>query len=108
MKQLLRHIAPIFLLASFMPITIISSLHIHNDTIDTLDNCRQCLGHFENHHHHHHDCPYCNILSLNYIIQPTVKFALPQWNTATEPDLANDTIISYCYGTSLLRAPPLA
>ncbi|MBR4715149.1 MAG: hypothetical protein IKP34_03140 [Bacteroidales bacterium] len=108
MRHLLRHIAPVILLASYLPMAMTSSFHIHNDTVDEQDICRLCVGHYDKPHCHHHDCPYCNFLSLNYIVQPTFQIIPPQWEPATEPDLPNVTSLSYCYGTSLLRAPPTA
>lgn len=44
MNQLLRHIVTIILLASYLPMVIISSLHVHHETIDIPDDCRQCAG----------------------------------------------------------------
>ncbi len=84
----------------------LSSFHVHDDTVDAQDSCGQCVGHFEN-QHHHHDCPYCIFLSLNYIVQQTFQI-VPQWEPATEPHLTDVTIFSCRYGTSLLRAPPVA
>jgi len=107
MKHLQRNIASIILLASYLPTVTLSSLHVHHETIDAHDDCQQCVGHIETAHHHDHDCPYCIFLSLNYIVQQTFRI-VPLWEPATEPQLADVTNISYCYGTSLLRAPPVA
>lgn len=107
MKYLQRNIASIILLASYLPMATLSSLHVHYDTVDAEDSCGHCEGHFENLHRHHHDCPYCIFLSLNYIVQQTFRI-VPQWEPATEPQLADVTIFSYRYGASLLRAPPVA
>ena len=86
---------------------MLSSLHVHHETIDAHDDCQQCVGHIEKAHHHDHDCPYCIFLSLNYIVQQTFRI-VPLWEPATEPQLTDVTNISYCYGVSLLRAPPVA
>ena len=107
MKHLQRNIASIILLASYLPMATLSSFHVHDDTIDAQDGCGQCVGHFENPHHHHHDCPYCIFLGLNYIVQQTF-WIVPLWESVTKLQLADVTNISYCYGTSLLRAPPVA
>ncbi len=107
MKLLQRNIASIILLASYLPTVTLSSLHVHHETIDAHDDCQQCVGHIETAHHHDHDCPYCIFLSLNYIVQQTFRI-VPLWEPATEPQLADVTNIGYCYGTSLLRAPPVA
>ena len=85
----------------------LSSFHVHDDTVDAQDSCSQCVGHFENQHHHHHDCPYCISLSLIYIVQQKFQI-VPLWESAAELQLADVTNVSYCYGTSLLRALPVA
>ena len=48
---------------------VLSSLHVHHETIDAHDDCQQCVGHIEEAHHHDHDCLYCSFLSLNYLVQ---------------------------------------
>ena len=104
----LRHIASLLLLASYLPMVVLSSVHVHHDTVDTTDECMQCSGHLESQHHHHDNCQYCNFLNLDYFGQagqqvaaptPTVKIV---GTTAVAPSLQSH------YGVARLRAPPAA
>ena len=104
----LRHIASILLLATYLPMVALSSLHVHHETVDTQDDCIQCAGHFEKPHHHQHDCLFCNFLTHHYVgqhfEQPDVP--LPMVATCTAADVQPSASLSH--GVSLLRAPPAA
>ncbi len=104
----LRHIAPIVLLAAYLPMLVMSSLHVHHDTVDLHDDCLQCVGHFEAQHHHQSDCQYCHFLSLDYLSQamgqstillPTAEMLLSS--------ASNPTMLLH-HGVAQLRAPPVA
>ena len=70
MKTLvLRQIAPYVLLAVYLPMVFVSSLHKHHETIEIIDDCGHCSGHIDEHHQHHSDCLYCHFLSLNYLVK---------------------------------------
>lgn len=104
----LRRIAPWILLATYLPLVTLSSVHIHHDTVDLHDDCLQCAGHFEAQHHHDNDCPYCHFLCLSYLGQDT------RLSTNLLP-ATEHFVLSVCeptaqlrYGVSLLRAPPAA
>ncbi len=104
----MRHIAPFLLLASYLPMVVASSLHVHHDTIDAHDDCQQCVGHIETAHHHDLDCLYCTFLSLNYLAQDegqTVAIT-PVMERLATPTQAMAT--QFHHGASLLRAPPTA
>ena len=102
----LRHIASILLLAIYLPTVVLSSLHVHHETVDTQDDCIQCAGHFEKPHHHQHDCLFCNFLTQHYVgqhlEQPDVH--LPMVATCTTADVQPSASLSH--GVNLLRAPP--
>lgn len=104
----LRHIVSILLLAIYLPTVAVSSLHVHNETIDSQDDCRQCTGHIELAHHHEHNCPYCHFLSLNYIGQPAEqsRVLLPTCDRHSTETVAK--AVTPRYGVCLLRAPPTA
>ena len=102
----LQHATSILLLAIYLPTVIMSSLHVHHDTVDTHDDCLKCVGHFEKQHHHQQDCQYCNFLSLEYFSQASVQSTVPLHATDyCSADIATRTEMSR-YGVSLLRAPP--
>lgn len=103
----LRHIASIVLLASYLPMVMLSSFHVHHETIDSCDDCGQCAGHLEDQHHHQSDCQYCYFLNLNYWGQEAVSAE------NTFPVVRDLLSVVYapmpihCYGTAFLRAPPI-
>lgn len=108
MSRSLRHIASILLLATYLPMVMLSSLHVHHDTVDVHDNCLQCAGHIDNRHHHQHDCPYCNLMNQQYVGQPLSQ---PHATlSAAERVFCFDTtcVAARDLGVAMLRAPPLA
>lgn len=106
MNRLLRHIAPIVLLATYLPMAVLSSLHIHHETSESSDHCRQCVGHFESQHHHQSDCQYCNFLSLTCLVQNSERPAVSLPETETIVTLAISPVVQLCHGVARLRAPP--
>lgn len=108
MSRLLRHIVSIVLLAIYLPMTVLSSLHVHHDTIDAQDDCRQCVGHVEEAHHHDHGCLYCTFLSLNYLVQDNgqIEGIIPTAEYISTPTLV--VVPQFRHGVSQMRAPPMA
>lgn len=108
MNRLLRHIAPIVLLATYLPMVVLSSLHVHHETIDVHDDCQQCVGHIETAHHHDHDCLFCNFLAQSYLVEDGGQTAtiLP---AAERISLPTPTMVPQLrLGVAQLRAPPVA
>ena len=107
MNHFLRHIASIILLATYLPMVMLSSIHVHHDTIDVHDDCLQCVGHIEEAHHHDHDCLYCHFLSQSYLGENTEPSAvvLPATERITTPTPA--MVAQLRLGVARLRAPPL-
>ena len=107
-NRLLRHIASIVLLATYLPMVALSSLHVHHETVDVHDDCQQCAGHIEEVHHHDHDCLYCTFLSLNYLIQDNRQIVpiIPTAEYISTPTLV--VVPQFRHGVSQLRAPPMA
>ena len=108
MNRLLRHIAPFVLLTSYLPMAVLSSLHVHHDTIDVHDDCLQCTGHIEEAHHHNHDCLYCDFLGQNYLVQDEGQPAaiLPAAERISVP--TQSVVKQPNHGVTQLRAPPMA
>ena len=104
----LRHIASIVLLAIYLPITVLSSLHVHHETVDSHDDCLQCVGHFEARHYHEHDCLYCHFIGLYYLGESSEQSTvdLPAAERIATPTLT--VALSSCHGVVSLRAPPTA
>lgn len=76
-----RHIASWGLLAVFVPMLILSSLHTHNPSTDFAGECNECVQH---HCHGHltqdgdgiHDCVLCQFLALSFVAAATIVVAL--------------------------------
>lgn len=99
-------IAPWILLATYLPLVVLSSLHVHHETADIIDDCVQCAGHIETPHHHECDCQYCHFLSLSYLGQDTEPSTLTLPYTDNRPvEIAERAKIRQL-GVSQLRAPP--
>jgi hypothetical protein len=103
----IRRIAPWLLLAAYLPLVVVSSMHVHHETVDIHDDCLQCAGHFEAQHHHQNDCQYCHFLGLRYLGQTAGHLAMliPSTDTPTLP--ACEPTVQLRHGVSLLRAPPV-
>ena len=67
-----RHIASWVMLAVFVPMLILSSIHVHDNTKLFEDNCSECVQH---HCHGHlgeltttiHSCVLCQFLTLSFV-----------------------------------------
>lgn len=103
----LRYIASWILLATYLPLWVVSSSHIHHETIDAHDDCPQCTGHLETQHHHECDCQYCHFLGLNYLGQADVQAVVMLPVTERLVLTACEPTVQLRYGVSLLRAPPV-
>ena len=108
MNRFLRHIAPIVLLATYLPMVVLSSLHVHHETIDVHDDCLQCVGHIEEAHHHDHDCLFCNFLAQSYLVEDGGQTATILPATERISLLTPAMVPQFHYGVAQLRAPPVA
>ena len=108
MNRLLRHIASIVLLATYLPMIALSSLHVHHEDVDVHDECLQCVGHIEAAHHHDHDCLFCNFLAHSYLAEDggQTAFFLPAVERISLPTQAIAKQLHH--GVAQLRAPPVA
>lgn len=67
-----RHIASWVLLVVFVPMLLISSLHIHESVADSEYSCMECVhhvchGHLTQQSAHLHDCVLCQFLTLTFV-----------------------------------------
>lgn len=102
-----RRIASWILLAAYLPMVVISSVHVHHETIDIHDDCLRCVGHFEAQHNHQCDCQYCHFLSLSYLGQTCGQQAVLLPATETFSLSVDEPTLLFCYGMSQFRAPPV-
>ena len=107
MNRLLRYIASFVLLVSYLPMVVLSSLHVHHETIDAHDDCLQCVGHIEEGHHHEHDCLFCNFLGQSYLAQDEEQQAtiFPASECICMPTQL--LVKQLHHGVVQLRAPPV-
>jgi len=106
-----RHIASIVLLAVFLPMLILASVHTHDTGTIYADECNECL-----HHQCHghlgeltttmHACVLCQFLTLSFVA--TGILSVVYCNKVTRILIAqrqNNVHFEVC-GIPLLRAPP--
>lgn len=106
-----RHIASWLLLAVFVPMLILSSLHVHEQVQNNIVDCKECVEH----HCHGHltqlsmsmdECVLCQFLMLTFLAEAALAvvfynksfvfhFAQPQSDVRLE-----------ALGIPTLRAPP--
>ncbi|MBP5528302.1 MAG: hypothetical protein J6X79_07635 [Bacteroidales bacterium] len=102
-----RRIASWMLLAAYLPLVLLSSVHIHHETVDLHDNCLQCAGHFEVQHNHQCDCQYCHLLSQSYLGQDTEPLVVHIPVADSRPTEIVEKAEVFRHGVCLLRAPPI-
>ncbi|MBQ9588000.1 MAG: hypothetical protein IJR26_09105 [Bacteroidales bacterium] len=100
------NIAALLLLVAYLPLVVLSSLHVHHDTIDGDDHCLQCVGHYDQQHHHQHDCLYCHVLGQDYLPQLMAVFSPTTTGLSTIVVHPCATPSPSLMGLAQLRAPP--
>ena len=106
MHRTLRHIVSMVLLAVYLPMVAVSSLHIHHETVDRNDGCRQCAGHIESHHQHQSDCQFCHFLNLFYFGRPSEPSVAPLPDAGMCMPTVVEAHETASLGVAMLRAPP--
>jgi hypothetical protein len=106
-----RYIASWVLLAVFLPMLVLSSVHIHESNSFIEEECNECVQH---HCHGHlgeltttmHACVLCQFLTLSFITTGflAVVFYKKVYKTLFA-QLQSDIHLEAC-GIPLLRAPP--
>ena len=87
---------------------VLSSLHVHHETIDAHDDCQQCVGHIEKAHHHDHDCLFCDFLAQSYLAQDKEQQAI-LFSSVECVSMPTPTMVPLFHrGETHLRAPPMA
>ena len=107
-----RHIASWLLLAVFVPMLLMTSLHVHEDSMGTAETeCTDCVhncchGHLTQMASWTHDCVLCQFLTLSFVAVACVSLiaALKSVNSRIN---AQQCHVSVAYhGIVGLRAPP--
>jgi hypothetical protein len=107
-----RRISAWILLSVFLPILLLSSLHVH-ETTDVRIGCSDCVNHIAHQGHisldtiHLHDCLLCQFTSLPFLGATTVVLAvvaLRYFNIIVTPSAK---LLSASYLHYSPRAPPV-
>lgn len=108
-----RHIASWVLLAVYLPMLLLSSLHIHETSMDGATECAECVKH---QCHGHliqlsdgvHQCVLCQILTLSYVASATGALLYVQPNRSILSTRYCQVLCPKNQVVLSLRAPPAA
>ena len=109
-----RQTAAWMLMAVFIPMLFLASLHRHMPTEQSQEEvCYACLHHI--HHdahlnttvHHAGDCVLCHFLSLPFLATAVLAIATPYYIILTATTAPNSVLSSFRHGVPTLRGPPV-
>ena len=106
-----RKIASWLLLAVFLPMLLLSSLHTHEPEFQE-EECAECVhhqscpGHLASGTLTLHECVLCQFLSLTFFATVTVAFIVRLINECVYQDASTAHVRVYQGGPTALRAPP--
>jgi hypothetical protein len=106
-----RHIASWVLLAVFVPMVVLASLHVHPSAVLTetvCDDCvhHHCSGHITVYDMQMHACVLCQMVSLPFLAATVVAVILYQHVVRRSHGAASSRTSISCCGIVGLRAPP--
>jgi hypothetical protein len=107
-----RHISAIVLLAVFLPMLVLSSLHVHPETHLEDEHCEECMHHVPHAGHMgsqttcSFDCVLCQFLTLPFLVAPLVVFIATVFLHVAPHRLEQQGAVSRARGFVFLRAPP--
>lgn len=106
-----RHIASWVLLAVFVPMVVLSSVHVHERTDNGANECNECVRH----HCHGHlaklapsmqDCVFCQFLTLTMLAVAVATINIYQKSQKKTSARRQRTVFADGRGIPTLRAPP--
>lgn len=107
-----RHIAPWLLLAVFVSMLVLSSLHVHEDSTATAETeCTDCVhhschGHLTQMATWTHDCVLCQFLTLTFVATAAVTLYIINKVGSKRIDVRRRNVCVAYSGIVGLRAPP--
>ncbi len=111
MKLPARKIASRILLAIFLPMLMLSSVHVHKTTIAPDTECAQCVhhqchGHLTQQWGGSHPCLLCQFLTLSFVV--TTAIVVTYYNNSNKKLYSHHQHKVYVdvMGLPALRAPP--
>ena len=107
-----RHIASWLLLAVFVPMLVISSLHVHEDGAAAETECVECVHHSCHGHLTQiatwtHDCLLCQFLTLTFVATAAVTLLITFKVFSSRIDAQRRNVCVAYNGIVGLRAPPV-
>ena len=111
MKERKRHIYAWILLAVFVPMLILSSLHVHHGSMTAEEECAECLHHHCNGHITQgadtiHHCVLCQFLSITFCAAAIAAVLFYCHTAKTTYARQQCNLCLACRGFISLRAPP--
>ncbi|MCR5180979.1 MAG: hypothetical protein K6C30_07170 [Bacteroidaceae bacterium] len=107
-----RHIAAWLLLAVFVPMVVLSSVHVHKERVAVATTeCADCVhhnchGHMTTMPHWSHDCVLCQFLTLTFLVPTTVCITYINKVVDEKSDAQRRNVCVAHSGIVGLRAPP--
>lgn len=106
-----RHIASWVLLAAFLPMLVVASLHIHPQVSFGGDACTECIhhhcgGHLTQQTTPFHACVLCQFLTLTMLAVAVATVYIYNKVCRTAPDCGHRNVCVAHSGMVGLRAPP--
>ena len=107
-----RRISAWLLLSVFLPMLLLSSLHVHENA-PVSSGCSECVNHIPHHGHlsldtiHLDDCVLCQFATLPFLVAAIVFFAAVSWGfrlVLVEPSARLQFTVCRHYSS---RAPPV-
>ena len=107
-----RRISAWLLLSVFLPMLLLSSLHVHENA-PVSSGCSECVNHIPHHGHlsldtiHLDDCVLCQFATLPFLVAATVFFVAVSWGfhlAFVEPSARLQFTVCRHYSP---RAPPV-
>lgn len=111
MLHIKRHISVWVLLAVFVPMLILSSLHVHHGSLMADEECAECVhhhcdGHITQGDNAIHHCVLCQFLSITFYAAAIAAVLFYSNTVKTTYARQQSNVSLACRGFVSLRAPP--
>lgn len=113
-NELKRQLSAWLLLSVFIPMTVVTALHVHPSVcVDELMSCDACVHHLPHGGHltadanHLHDCIICQVMTIGFL--PAVSFTLSFFvsQICVPYENQNSLVVLRSGNTTGSRAPPV-
>ena len=111
--KLRRQISSWVLLAVFLPMVLLSSLHVHPEAHLEGDDCKECVhhvphaGHFGSQTLCSFDCVLCQFLALPFLMAPVIVFKVNRFVHIAPRCVVRQDVAEGMGGFVFGRAPPV-